>query len=121
MSENVKLKDGFSQVCVWRGVTLGGETPEQFEQYMLNAFKVRVQFLEVINTYPDKDYAGNDVKDTGDRSDLFFAIHSDDIQKFAIPRLRAGITWAGITWVEDVYLNGGGVLYPDRVAAYKTW
>ena len=37
-------------------------------------------------------------------------LHSADIGKFAVPRLKAGIRW----W-EDVLANGGGPLYGEEI------
>ena len=113
---NVILKDGFSQVCVWPGTVAGADKIDEFEKFIAEEFDgVRVQYLEEIETYPSVKN-GKIVEGTGGRSDLFFAVHSDDIGKFAVPRLEVGIRW-----IEDVYGNGGGDLYPERVAEYKTW
>lgn len=113
---NVKLNEGFSQVCVWQGTTLGNEGVEDFIEFMKDTFQTRVQFLEEIKTNPDLDRNGEAMMDSGGRSDLFFAVHKDDVSHFAIPRLKFGIRW-----IEDVYGNGNGYLYPDRVAEYRSW
>lgn len=113
---NVQLKEGFTQVCVWPGTPLGDTTPAEFEAAMPEMFGGRVQFLEEIVTAPDLTKTGRPKKGTGGRNDLLFAVHSEDIGKFALRRLQAGIRW-----IEDVYGNGGGHLYPERVAAYKSW
>ena len=113
---NVKLNEGFTQVCVWPETSLGGSTGKEFEEWVLTNFGTRVQFLETIVTNPDLDSVGDVVPETGGREDLFFAVHNEDIAKFAIPRLVVGIRW-----IEDVYGNGGGYLYPARVAEYKSW
>jgi hypothetical protein len=83
---------------------------------MMEIFGVRVQYLEEIETKPDLDENRQQIEDTGGRNDVFFAVHSDDLSKFAIPRLSVGIRW-----LEDVYLNGNGSLYDDRVAEYMCW
>jgi len=108
---NVERKENFIQVVVWPGTELGNETSEGFEAWILETFNVRAQYLEEILTNPDPDNP-----DTGGRNDLFFAIHNEDIPKFALPKLRIGARW-----LEDIYLNGGGYLYPNRVAKYKCW
>lgn len=82
---------------------------------MKRAFNVRVQFLECIVTNPDLD-DGVPAPGTGGRYDTFFAIHNEDVMKFAEPRFRHGIRW-----IEDVLLNGGGYLYPTRVEDYWSW
>ena len=115
--ENVKLKDGFTQVCVWQGTTvvenklLAAEQIKEFEDLGRWFFGSRFQYLEEIKTNPTPDEPG-----TGGRTDLFFAVHSEDVGKFAIPRLAYGIRW-----IEDVYGNESGYLYPERVEQYKSW
>jgi hypothetical protein len=115
---NVVRKEGFSQVCVWPGMLVveSGTTAEEFEQVMLRDMNVRVQYLEEIKTKPDTDDMGDAVPGTGGRNDLFFAVHNDDVMKFAIPRLTMGIRW-----IEDAIarVNGGNRYYPGRVAKYK--
>jgi hypothetical protein len=116
---NVIRKEHFEQVCVWPGTILDKEKVSEFEAFMAEEFGARVQYLENIPTNPDlKDVRGVlcPVEGTGGRDDLFFAVHSDDIGKFAIPRLSVGIRW-----IEDVYGNCQGYLYPVRVSNYKTW
>ena len=110
--KNVKLPKGHSQVCVWPGCMLGDHTPEDFEKFIAGEFKgTRAKFLEIILTNPDPGDP-----ETGGRSDLFFSVNSDDLGKFSVPRLAYGIRW-----IEDVYGNNGGHLYPERVKEYKTW
>jgi hypothetical protein len=116
MEQNVKLKEGFSQVCVWPGTVVGVANVEEFEKWMLETFGVRAQYLEEIETNPDVGKDGEPVPGTGGRNDIFFSVVTEDIGNFAIKRLAYGIRW-----IEDIYLNGGGYLYPDRVAKYKTW
>ena len=85
------------------------------EQFFLEEMGVRVQYLEEVYTAPDMEN-GFPVEGTGGRCDCLFAVHGDDVAKFAIPRLQMGIRW-----LEDVYGNGGGSLYPERVAEYQCW
>lgn len=40
----------------------------------------------------------------------FFAVADEDVMKFAVPRLMAGIRW----W-EDVLGNGDGCIYPAEI------
>jgi hypothetical protein len=114
---NVKLKKGFQQVCIWPATDLGDNTPKDFEKFIKTQFGARAQFLEVIETFPDLNN-GRHVEGTGGRSDLFFAIHSEDIHKFAIARLQYGISW-----VEDTLApcNYRSPIYPERVFDYKCW
>jgi hypothetical protein len=120
LTENVKLKEDYTQVCVWPHTILGDNKPEDFENFIFDEFKVRCQFLEVIETEPDLDTNGDPVPETGGRSDLFFAIHKEDVGKFAVPRLTLQNP---IRWIEDVLAKGNytSPIYPKRVFGYKSW
>jgi hypothetical protein len=109
---------GFSQVCVWPGTVVGREEAKDFEEFFASEFGVRARYLEEIVTCADRDGDGSPVEGTGGRNDLFFAVHDDDVDKFAVPRLKLGIRW-----IEDVTapVNGGCALYPERVKEYRTW
>ena len=117
---NVNLKRGFSQVCVWPAceIEVSKLAIQEFEDLMKDNMNVKVQFLEQIRTEPDIDEDGMNVPDTGGRSDLFFAIHDDDIGIFAVPRLQFGISW-----IEDVLAkeNYHSPIYPSRVFEYAKW
>jgi len=110
-SENVALQSGFSQVCVWPATVVGGKKKQaEFVKWIESNFDgVRVQYLEEIKTLRDDTGPGG-------RNDLLFAVHQDDVAKFAIPRLQYGIRW-----IEDVYGNKQGHLYDARIAEYKSW
>ena len=112
---NVTLRNGYKQVCVWPGTVMGDSNPTDFEQFFMEQHGTRVQFLEEIVTEPDYEN-GLPVALTGGRHDVVFAVHDDDIAKFAIPRLTMGIRW-----IDDVYGNGGGDIYPERVQTYCCW
>ena len=115
--ENVQRNEHYTQVCVWPGTLLKPEEVPDFEQWILKEFGTRIQFLETIVTSPDKEN-GKDVEGTGGRHDVFFAVHEEDIGKFAVPRLSAGMRW-----IEDVLSkhNYRTKIYPKRVFEYKTW
>jgi len=115
---NIKLNNDYTQVCVWEGTFLEESAPKDFEDFIKTEFKTRAQFLEEIETKSDTDKNGKIVKDTGGRRDLFFAVHLEDIGKFAVPRLKAGIRW-----VEDVLAkeNYRSRIYPERVFKYCSW
>jgi len=121
---NIELKDGFSQVCIWQGCVVVDNEKEkdkkinEFETFMLDNFKSRVQYLEEIKTGPDLDEQGNVITGTGGRNDLFFAVHSEDIGIFAVPRLSVGIRW-----IEDALAmaNYKYPLYPKRIFKYIRW
>lgn len=111
--ENTPVDTDYSQVCVWQGTLLKEEQHEEFKQFMKDELGVRVQILEVIFTFPTGG------TDTGGRSDIFFAVHKEDMGgSFAIKRLSMGIRW-----IEDVLspTNYSEKLYPSRVYDYKTW
>jgi hypothetical protein len=112
---NVALKDGYTQVCVWPGTIVGADQAAELEQFFAKEMGVRVQYLEDVYTAPDMEN-GFPVEGTGGRCDCMFAVHNEDAIKFAIPRLQMGIRW-----LEDVYGNGHGALYPERIAAYQCW
>lgn len=109
---NVPRRASHSQVCVWPGTVVGPGKVADFESFMRTDLGARVQYLEEITTGPGKGGPGG-------RTDVFFAVHEDDVVRFAIARLRLGV----MSWVEDAIadINGGCVLYPDRVRAYCTW
>ena len=112
---NVKLNPNFTQVCVWPGTLVGTDKQAEFEQWVQETFNVRVQYLEEVATAPDMRN-GFPVEGTGGRNDLFFAVHDEDVMRFAVPRLQFGMRW-----LEDMYGNGHGALYPERVAEYQCW
>lgn len=113
---NVQRKENFTQVAVWRGTVVGPEMVADFESFFDEEMSVRVQYLEEIKTYPDL-LCGIPVEGTGGRNDVFFAIHKDDVGKFAGPRLGLD---GGCSWVEDVIANSAEI-YPDRIREYKSW
>ena len=101
----------WNQVCVWPGIVVGSDRVGEFVSGMQEMFGARVKYIEEVKTNPDPG-----VPETGGRNDLLFYIHDDDIAKFAIPRLTAGIRW-----LEDVHGNGDVHLYPDRIWELRTW
>lgn len=111
VESNVPLQEGYSQVCVWPATIVGTSTRARrgFVRSMFRMFGIRVQYLEEIDTHPDKTGPGG-------RTDLFFAIHNEDVGKFGVNRLGCGIHW-----IEDVFKNQQGHLYPERVAKYQSW
>lgn len=117
LSENTKKKNGYNQVCVWPACSLITSTPESFERDMKQYLDIDVQFLEEIETGPDLE-RGLPVPNTGGRHDLFFAIHDNDISKFALERFQFDIRW-----LEDVLAkcNYHSQIYPKRVFDYCIW
>ena len=106
----------YTQVCVFPGLLVDQDKIQEFTDQIKEVFDTRVQYLETILTKPDVD----DPENTGGRSDVFFAVHQDDIEKFAVRRLQYGIRW-----IEDILSNVNGYhlnpLYPEYVEGYKSW
>ena len=117
--ENIQKNENYNQVCVWPGTLLPEDQVNDFIQFFGDE-GFRVQFLESIKTFPDRDDQGSMIEGTGGRSDILFAIHDEDIGKFAIPRLQFGIRW-----IEDVLDNESNnsdhSVYPERIRGYRTW
>jgi hypothetical protein len=82
----------YSQLCVWESCCLGGRPSEDFEQFIYDECGARVKFSEEVKTLPDINN-GYPVEGTGNRTDLFFYLHEDDIPQFAIKRFQFGIRW----------------------------
>ena len=91
--------ENFEQVCVLRGIT---DSLEDLAKIIPETFDIRIRMLEAFETK-----AGNGGE--GGRRDVLFSIHSDDIGKFAVPRLEYGISW----W-ED-YLRNSKRIVPAEV------
>ena len=106
--------ENFNQLCVWEGTIVGADEVANFENWLQSEFGVRGKYVEEIKTLPTP----GEEETTGGRNDLFFRVHNDDIEKFAVKRLAFGIRW----W-EDVLGNGNGVLYTNEVLEKypKTW
>ena len=112
----------FKQVVVWPGTTLGPETPENFEAFILEELKTHAKFIGVFETAPDY----ND-DTSGGRHDLCFYVASEDIPKFAVPRFAYGMRW-----LEDVLDNEHhrnvemGIpeeysIYPEEMRKLRCW
>jgi hypothetical protein len=117
-TENKKLDAGFSQVAIWPGTTLEENQVDDFVKFFADE-GFRIQYLEEVTTAPDQN-GGEPVPDTGGRVDQFFAVHGDDISKFAVWRLQLGIRW-----IEDAISSVNGYqsnpIYPERVLEYASW
>ena len=122
----IDRKEGFFQVCVIQGTLICPEgeqpTPEQvteFEGFFASEFSVQIQYLEQVTTLPDLSEFGQQVPGTGGRNDVLFAVHQDDVGRFAVPRFAIGARW-----IEDVLAptNHGRHLYDcEHLDQYKTW
>lgn len=121
MNDIIPRKEDYNQVCVWPATIVGAENAKDFEAQMLAKMGVRVQYLEEVVTKPDYDntFDMNVVPGTGGRNDLIFAIHVEDIIKFAVPRFGVGIRW-----IEDVLdpINHNRHMYDcGRLDKYRNW
>ena len=99
----------FNQLCVWPATLVGVKKIKEFETFILKNLGARVKYVEEVKTLPDKDKLGNTKPGTGNRNDVLFYIHDEDISRFAIKRLAYGIRW----W-EDVLANNKNI-YPNEV------
>ena len=105
----MKKENAFTQLCVWPGTVLGDSGIKELVDFFLDEMGVRVQYHTEIKTLPDIEN-GEEVEGTGGRNDLFFFIHNDDVDKFALPRLQMGIRW----WEDVVSYNDNSHLYTDE-------
>ena len=102
----------FTQLCVWPGTVVGSENVKKFEKMFKDDLGVRVKYAEEFETLPDLDKDDNPVNGTGGRNELLFYVHSDDVDRFAVPRLQMGIRW----WEDAIApCNGGGRIYPVEI------
>lgn len=108
---SVKISEEYAQLCVWQGTTLDDSNPSELVDFFKSEFDTRIKFCEEVITQPDIDDKGEYIDGTGGRCDLLFFVHSDDIPKFAIPRLRIGIRW----WEDVVSYNNNSHLYTDDI------
>ena len=109
----VPRKEHYSQVCVWPDTYLDNDDEPQdtrvqlFVDHMKQSYDIRIQFLEEFMTSGDPP-----------KFALIFAVHQEDLPKFAMPRLQLGIRW-----VEDATDpgNSGGFNYHERLCEYRSW
>ena len=105
----MKNSKNYTQLCVWCGTMLGDLSVQEFEKFFKDQ-GYRIKFAEEVVTLPDYEY-GKPVEGTGGRHDILFYIHTEDIAKFAIPRLTAGIRW----WEDVVSYNNHNNWYSEEV------
>lgn len=98
------MDNNYTQLCCWSGTNIDGLTNEEFEKDMLEIFGVRIKMAETVITLPDETGPGG-------RSDLLFYVHTGDINKFTIPRLKAGIRW----WEDVIKYNDNSHLYTTEI------
>lgn len=95
----------FEQVCIWPFTLCPPDEAKAFEQFFTDNFGVRVRYIGE-NKISDK------------QTDTLFYIASEDIGKFAVPRLQVGIRW-----LEDVADNAvaNGACYPTPEGVKRCW
>lgn len=86
-------------VAIWPGVSLEDDDIKDFESLFEN---VRLKFITAVETLPDETGPGG-------RMDVIFGVHPEDMPRFATARFQYGMRW-----LEDVYSNGHGHLYPEH-------
>lgn len=103
MNNNI-AEPKFEQVCVWPFTLCPPDEASALEQFFTDKFGVRVRYI-----------GENKVNDK--QTDTLFYIASEDIPKFAVPRLGAGIRW-----LEDVMNNDETMMgYPVPKGVKRCW
>ena len=110
----------FTQVVVWPSFAVG-KFVQQFNEFIkFIADGSMVQYItEIVSPFAN----GVDIPCTGGRNDLLFAIHEDDIIKFAVKR-KANEKIIGMPemyWLEDFYDEGRADSYPDAISKLRGW
>lgn len=113
---NTVLNDGFTQVCVWPGTTLGEGGSGEIVEWFKDEFDIEIQFLEVILTNQDRNQYGDPIPNTGGRSDVLFAVKDGQANRFAPIKMHIAARW-----FDDVDYNNQGHLYPERCTGYYSW
>jgi len=106
----MNTENKYTQLCVWPGTIVEDHEIEEFEDWVQDTFDTRIKYHTQIKTKPDIDKNGNIIPDTGERNDLFFYVHTDDIDKFAVKRLQIGIRW----WEDVIVYNDNSHLYSEE-------
>ena len=112
----------FKQAVVWPSILLGDNTPEEFENFILEELKTHAKFIGEFTTGPDYDD-----ESSGGRNDLCFYVATEDIPKFAVPRFAFGMRW-----IEDVLDNEHHSnvemgapedysIYPEEMRKLRCW
>ena len=113
-----KMKNPFTQLCVWPGTLVDEDEIPDFINFFKEEFDVRVKYKCQVETLPDMEN-GIPVEGTGGRSDVFFYVHSDDIMKFVMPRMQLGVKW----WEDMIKYNDYTHLYTEEFLSENpaTW
>lgn len=108
----------FSQVVQWPGTVVQSHEHDDFIAFIDEQFNgTRAQFIGCFKTLPSRHENGVIEEGTGGRIDAYFAVHEDDIGKFAVARLAFGMRW-----VDDAIANEGSYsIYPPEVHQLGSW
>jgi hypothetical protein len=101
------------------GMAVGFNDARNFELLIYERFNVRVQYLEEITILLSEDVCTESSEHKNSlRSDLFFAVHKEDIHFVNVLKQKIDIRW-----VEDVLwnVNYHHEIYPRRVFGYMSW
>ena len=101
----------FNQKVIWCGTVVGEDKVREFVAWIKDEFDCRAEYVCEYETLADLEPG------SGGRNDLMFAIHNDDVAKFAVPRLQFEMRW----W-EDCLDNFGKIIPPSIKTAHpRSW
>lgn len=80
------IPNPFTTLVIWQGTVLKDEEIPKMIAWF-GDMGYRIKFMESTSTLPDRKN-GVDVPNTGNRTDVLFYIHSEDISRFSIFRVR---------------------------------
>lgn len=90
-----KFDKPYTQAVSWPSTQLGNNSPADFEAFIAGEFNgTRAKYIGDFTTLPDEEPG------SGGRIDLCFAVHEEDVGKFAVARFAYGMRW-----VDDVIGN----------------
>lgn len=100
--------EAYDMLCVCHGVELTRDNIPNLNAFLREEFGI-THNVRVVGTVLTIPTPGNEKKEPGNRSDLFFLLHKDDVMRLAnVKRLEVGIRW----W-EDIYFNHCEDIYPQ--------
>ena len=93
--------ENYSQLMVWEGTLIDESEYADFQEFIASEIgsKNPVKIIGTVKTL--RGYGG-----PGGRSDMFFIVHNDDINRFAIGKMKIRLRW-----YEDV-LDNTPDIYP---------
>ncbi len=127
--ENVTRTENYSQVCVFeipdpviKDLELDTNDSEDIksllEAIVLDDLGTRFKYLEIFNNKPI--WCRGNHRQDHNGSYILFAIHKDDMEKFAQARFKYNLSWLeDRTSLNNNYYDRN--YYPERVLSYRTW